>query len=74
MIQTHKKLLYVSGISLFLPFFNGRGILLGKVGQGHLLGQGCLLGRIQYFIFMGTFEENLGKLIISNPTSANLNT
>ena len=46
MIQTHKTLRYVSGISLFLQFLNGRrggaySILLGKIGEGRLLGQGC---------------------------------
>ena len=55
MIQIHKILFYVSGISRFLQFFSGRGgakysILLGKVKEGRLLGQGHLSGRIQYFI------------------------
>ena len=63
MIQTHKSLLYVIGISLFLQFFNGRGgaysILLEKVGEGRLLEQGRLLERIRYIEDIQIFVMNM---------------
>ena len=59
MIQTYKTLLYVSGISVFFNFSIVEGvaysILLGKSREGHLLGQGHLLGRIQYLTFHSLF-------------------
>ena len=49
-------LLSVSGISLVLQILNSRvvaySILLGKVGERGLLGHGCLLGRIYYYVFI----------------------
>ena len=63
MIQIHKMLLYVSGIPInfFFNFINCRegaySLLLGKVGEGHLLGQ------ILYW-FQITINKFMEKYII----------
>ena len=63
MFQTHKTLLYISGISFFLNCFKDRRgayfILREKVGEGRLLWKGRLLERIRYIEVIRIFVINM---------------